>query len=321
MLRSILLSILLFSFTYAEEVCFYKNASGKEIIVDSFKKVPSIYRSRSRCFKKEKRQNLANPEEIDLEGSKREQSFSTSLGQVNLRWARKVEKLFGRTPVRAVGDAMRTAQRFLNIRGFDSKVRRMQPEWQIIFMDENLPEHQIPEYLVDNCHPGWMLPPTKIYIVAQRVAGSCSGKGVNKKIVADGDLIKVLLHEIGHSVEYQLLNQKQNQRSLAEGFASWFEQESSNYSHLVDRNSVKQEYYNLAKASFKNNPQFVFDGSSYAYARASLYYHAIVRRGSIGHLMDIYDYQNQGIDFLSAVDKRMGWSAKRFEEEVRRVID
>lgn len=306
---------------HAEELCSYKNSAKKIITVKSKKSVPSRYRKKAYCFDT-KPQTMAAPNQIELKGNVRKESISTSLGRMNLKWPRTAEKLFGRTPVRALSDVARTASRFLKVAGFSNKVRNLDVEWDFVFMDEEVSADQIPRYLVDNCHPGWMLPPAKIYIVAQRVVHGCGSKDFKPGYVADGDLAKVLLHEIGHSIEFQLLDKKQNSvRGLAEGFASWFEQESAEYSSLIAKGSTKDYYFGLAKKSIDQNPnRFIFRGSAYDYARASLYYHAVVNRGSIGHLMDIYDYQVQGIDFFSAVGKRMGWSQSRHDEEVAKLV-
>ncbi|MEX0596507.1 MAG: hypothetical protein WD512_08390, partial [Candidatus Paceibacterota bacterium] len=56
------------------------------------------------------------------------------------------------------------------------------------------------------------------------------------------------------------------------------------------------------------------------YARASVYYQAIVTKGSLAHLMDIYDYQIQGQNFFAAVNSRMSWTPERLEQEVRKYL-
>ena len=317
----ILLSFLFNLPIFAQEICQYQDNTGKIIIVENIKRVPAKYKKKVVCFTNQN-QLLAKPEDIDLGKAIRSQSISTSLGRMNLRWPRKVESLFGRTPVRALSDAAKTASRYLKIAGFSDAVRNPDINWQVVFMDEDLPESQIPQYLVSNCHPGWMTPPANIYIVAQRVVNGCGDKTYKPGYVADADLARVLLHEIGHSIEFRLLNDRQNpSRGLAEGFASWFEQESADYSSIIPKGSVKEYYFSLAKKSVLANPfDFQFQGSGLDYARASLFFHIIVKRGSIGHLMDVYNYLNQGINFESAVEKRMGWNLKRHYEEANKLV-
>ena len=41
---------------------------------------------------------MAQPEDVKLKGTVRKESISSSIGHIELRWPRKVELLFGRTP-------------------------------------------------------------------------------------------------------------------------------------------------------------------------------------------------------------------------------
>ncbi len=319
----LLVSFLLTTVALAER-CIYINSQGQKREVEGQKLIPKQFLSTAVCEQKSMPQQvMADPQDLDLEGNLRTESISTSLGRMELRWPREVEKLFGRTPVRALADAARTAKMFVNLSGFRPEIRSIDLDWQVVFMSEKLPTAQIPQYLVDNCHPGWMLPPAKIYIVAERIVNGCGGKTFKPGYVADADLMKVLLHEMGHVVEFQLLGQKQNQqRSWAEGFASWFEQESAEYSPAIPKGEVRRFYQDLAIKSIYYSPNnFVFEGSAGDYARASMYYQAIVNRGSLAHLMDIYDYQKEGQSFFTAINNRMSWSEQRLEQEIRKYLN
>ena len=95
-----------------------------------------------------------------------------------------------------------------------------------------------------------MTPPANIYVVAQRVVAGCGGSKKVKTSVADSELAEVLLHEMGHSIEYQLLAQGiGRERARSEGFATWFEQYASEKSAIIKSGSVKKEHFDLAKAS------------------------------------------------------------------------
>jgi hypothetical protein len=268
-------------------------------------------------------QELASPEEINLDGNIRIENMVSPLGSISLKWPRKVESLFGRTPERAVADAARTVNRALNRPGFSPKVQNLSLDWQIVFMDEDLPETQIPAYLVSNCHPAWMTPPANIYVVAQRVAEGCGNTKKASTFVADSELAEVLIHEMGHAVEFRLLGPAfRRERFRAEGFATWFEQFASDLSSTIPRGAVKKRHDKFAREAIKYSPDiFTFQGTAHDYARASLYFRAIVERRRLSSLMDVYEVMsNENIHFFSAVEKKLGWDRKRIESEVLRVI-
>lgn len=245
------------------------------------------------------------------------------VGLIELRWPRKIELLFGRTPERALADAARTLSRAIKKPGFPSTIQQLSLEWKVVFMDEELPETQIPQFLVTNCHPGWMTPPANIYIVAQRVTAGCQEKNQLPRSVADSQLAEVLIHEMGHAVEYQMLGSAFGQDHLrAEGFASWFEEYASNLSSVIPRGQVKKMYFQLAKKSIAQNPGvFEFRGTAYDYGRSSMYFHAIVERGNLYSLANVYaTMREEHLNFFGAINKRLGWDKKRLEDEVLRLL-
>ncbi|MGI6523673.1 MAG: hypothetical protein ACOX2O_00025 [Bdellovibrionota bacterium] len=266
---------------------------------------------------------LAKPDEIDLEGTVRQVNMSSAVGRIKLRWPRKVELLFGRTPERAMAEAANTVSRTLKQAGFPTKLRTLNMEWNVVFMDEEMSETQIPAYLRQNCHPGWMTPPSNIYIVAQRVATGCSGRSAPSNSVTDAKLAEVLLHEMGHAVEAQLLGSNfGGDKMRAEGFATWFEMFAARQSSLVSSSALQSENRALAKRSIAQSPnEFRFSGSAEDYARASLYFQAVVSRRGVKGLMDVYDTMlSSGVDFLSALKSRMYWSDKKLKEETERIL-
>jgi len=306
-----------------KEVFMYQTSEGKFVQVRSRAKVPLKYRDAARCFDEKPSPYLAKPDEINLKGTSRKVDMASSVGRIELRWPRKIETLFGRTPERAVADAGRTVSRVLKQSGFPLALRTIDLDWKIVFMDEELPEKQIPTMLVNRCHPAWMTPPANIYVVAQRVVAGCGGAKPPGSRVADSQLAQVLLHEMGHVLEYHLLQgQVLRNRMRAEGFASWFEQYSSDYSSVIKKGTVKDYYLKLAKSSVGQSPNtFYFGGTASDYARASLYFHAVVERKRVKGLMDVYQTMvDEKIDYFSAVKKKFYWSDKKFGEEVLRVV-
>lgn len=311
--------------THADEVCQYVD-KGTIKAVAGKSSVPPQFRSSAQCrevdLKKLRNNAMAKPEDINLKGNIRHEDMSSELGRINLRWPRAVESLFGRTPLRAMTEAASAVNRAIHQGGFPSHVQSLNENWDVVFMDEKLPEGQIPYSLVSNCHPGWMTPPANVYIVAQRVAAGCGGSSVSTS-VADGQLARVLIHELGHAVEFHLLKGKQwNDRMRSEGFATWWEGYASQYSSLVNSRSVKTEMAGLAKQALSQSPNsFQFSGSAYDYARASLYFRAIEDQRGISGLMDVYKTMvDDNIAFFPAIEKSVGWNRERLEKEAAREV-
>ncbi len=265
---------------------------------------------------------LANPEDVKLSGNIRREYMASSVGRIELRWPRKVELLFGRTPQKAMADAARTASRALKASSFPVSVQKLNLEWKVVFMDEELPETQIPTSLISNCHPAWMTPPANIYVVSQRVVAGCGGSKNPGSQVADSELAHILLHEIGHVVEYQLLKEMQGyDRMRAEGFASWFEQYSSDFSSVIKKGSIRQMYYAMARQGFMSNPSISFSGSATDYAKASMFFNVIVGKKGIASLMAVYDLMyREKMGLFQAIEKKLFWDQKRIAQEIKKEL-
>jgi hypothetical protein len=329
------------------ELCVYVARSGNVEQVNSIEQVPSDYRATARCFTEainpERPQsptrprpirmteggrvvggeNLASPDTLALEGASRRVDMPSTLGRIQLRWPREVEALFGRTPERAVAEAARAVSRALKAGAFPPAVQRLNLDWRIVFMDEARPDGQIPAALVSNCHPGWMVPPTDIYIVAQRVAAGCGGGTQVSPSTADAALTKVLIHEIGHAVEYQLLGGEFGRsRMRAEGFATWFTGYAADYSALLERGSVAAEYARRARATLKETAlDGPFRGSADDYARASIIFSALVERRGIRGLLHLYEGMTVNkLDLFPALEARIGWDEAKVRAEMERLL-
>ena len=306
----------------AKELCVYLTESGTLQQVNSLKDVPYKFRRQAKCMEVKEDVQLAKPEEIDLEGSARRVSMSSPLGRINLRWPRKIERLFGRTPERATADAARSVSRALRSASFPAEVKNMSPAWDVIFLDADLPEEQIPSYLISNCHPGWMTPPANVYIVGQRVAGGCGGQKASAS-VADAQLAEVLIHEMGHAVEFSLLQGKSaNELIRAEGFATWFTEFAAKYSSMIKGNDLERRYLATATEALRQDSSLEhFSGSSLDYARSSLIFSAIVDRRGITGLLKVYGIMNgEELPFFAAIEKGLGWDERRLGEEAARVV-
>ena len=305
-----------------KESCLYVNDSGVTKQAKSMSQVPSRFRQNAKCFAEGQSQFLAAPDQIDLKGSIREENITSPIGKISLRWPRSAEEYFGRTPLRATIEAARAVSRAIKRSSIPSDVQRLSLDWKIVFMDAAMPSNQVPTQLITNCHPGWMTPPANIYVVAQRIAGGCFG-GRSSTSVADNELSEVLVHEMGHAVEYYLLKGNGGvDRQRAEGFATWFEEFAARSSSLLDASEIKSKQYSLAKDSFRRSPDsFSFSGDAFDYARASMYFHAIEARFGTDSVMAVYkNMAETGIPFSQAVEESLGLNSQALDHEVKKLV-
>ncbi len=317
------LSLLMFltfpSLLLAQSIkCTYLDEQGHIKQVSSPKEVPARFIHRAKC----EALSLAAPEDIKLEGSLRREVINSELGPIDIRWPRKVEMLFGRNPLKATVEAARTVSRTLKRASFPPEIQRLNVPWKIVFMDANLPQEQIPTNLITNCHPGWMTPPSNIYIVAQRVAQGCHNQSKGAS-VADSTLAQVLVHEMGHAVEYHILKQQFGKsRMRAEGFAVWFTRFAASSSSMLNKRKIQKDEYERAiqhKRLYPNS--FTFDGSSFAYARASMYQEAIVNRYGVSGLMKVYNkMKSKNLPFINAIKATYNWTPQTLEKEVNKIL-
>ena len=309
--------------SWADETCIYKAENGIIRVASSRSSVPSQFKASMQCQTVSKGDFLAPPEQIDIGSTIRKEELNSPIGKIKLKWPRSAEGLFGRTPVRAMVDSATTVSKVIHSSSFPTDIQKMSLEWNVVFMDENLPESQIPTQLISNCHPGWMTPPANIYIVAQRVAAGCGGEKATAS-KADKDLTEVLVHEMGHALEYYMLRKNNNHtRMRAEGFATWFEMYAAQFSSLMNKTEITKRTVQMAALAIKSSPNnFEFSGSGLDYARAAMFFSAIEDRFGLRGIISLYDtMNNDGSDLFIATEKKFSLKKDQLNKEVLKFIE
>ena len=320
-----LLAVLMSGTSVAQQSqqCAFLNDNDQVEYVASVERAPAKYRSKVVCSTGQKvlyegqAVSIARPEEVELDGAVRRASFSTPLGRMNVRWSRTAEKCFGKSPSRAVSEAASAVNRALKSASFSIDMRAAQKEWSLVFIDQQGASQQFPRGLIAGRHPGFMVPPSSIYLITDFIVPDCSGSSV-----ADATLTQVLLHEMGHVLEFGMLGDTRlnNDRKRAEGFASWFEQYSSDYASIIPRGSVTAYYQSLAEEGLRN-PSRSFSGTPYDYAVSALEFRAVVNRKGVSGLMALYERMKaKNMSFSEAIQQELRWDDRALAREMRQAL-
>jgi hypothetical protein len=298
------------------EPCRYLDRSGRAHLVEAITDVPAAYRESVECLGAERSRGL-DPQGVKLTGATGKVSVRTGVGEFTLRWSRAVQDCFGRSPERSLVEAAAATNRALKSASFSEVAKYSQQHWNVVFTDRATALREFPLAITVGGHPGFMLPPSSIYLISDFIAPHCS-----RKAVADSTLVQVLLHEIGHVIEYLLLGEGklEGDRQRAEGFATWFEQYSSDFSSDIRKGSIWDEHRVLAARQLQQ-PAAPFSGSASDYAVASLPFRAIVAKRGVQGLMRVYETMRaRGISFREAVKEGLGWTQSTLDREVRQQV-
>lgn len=270
---------------------------------------------------------LVLPEKMKLTGGERREEISTDIGKIELRWERSIERLFFRTPERAVAEVARIVRRVLSSGVFPPSFSNFSLKWNIVFFDEHIPSGQIPMTILNGCHPGWMVgngERADIYIRARALAAGCEGAERKDNSIVEAALMQVLLHEFGHGVEHYLLQHAiPHDRLRSEGFATWFEQYASSYSSDLSQREIVGRLKELSRYKAKVSPELShFDGTAADYAYAAMIFLAIEERFGLRRMLELYDVmRRQNLPFLQAIQSRYDWNADRVVSEVDKLIN
>jgi hypothetical protein len=293
------------------DVCRYLSESGVVQEAPTLEAVPRQHRARAQCGAA----SSPDPRDVRLQGTETERRVPTPLGVMNVRWPRAVESCLGRSPSRAVAEAATAVGRAINRGRFDSALINRQREWFLLVLDRRAAAKEIPDRAGHRGHAGFMLPPNKIFIIADNIAGDCQAAG--QRNVPEDFLARVLIHEMAHVLEFVLLrDQFGGERFRAEGFARWFEEYATEGSSIVAPGLVASETNLLVQSQpgVSFSPES-FNGSHYDYARSALFFREIVARRGIGGLMRVYSKMSNGATFFPAVQSELGIVRDKLERD------
>jgi hypothetical protein len=235
---------------------------------------------------------------------------------MEVRWPRSVERCFGKNPARAVNEAATAVKGAINSARFDSVIKSSERKWELLLIDQASAVSQFPMRLSVGGHPGFAVPPNRIYIVTDFVSLGCLPSPES-----DARLIQVLLHEMGHVLEFALLNGRESDgdRKRAEGFAAWFEGYSSAFASGITPGSV-QRYYRSLITNQRKFGERSFSGGGEDYAIAALEFEAIVDRKGVSGLMSVYQTMiSERCSFYDALKRNLGWDQRDLAREAIRI--
>lgn len=242
----------------------------------------------------------------------RGRSIKGSLGTVKLFSPRTLEQLINRDLSSVVVNAFHRAAGILATNAFPEILKATEYDWQLFF--ERSRKRETGGLSSARCHAAWMGPPANIFISADQLASNC-GRLRRSSVEVAEELGSVLVHEIGHAIEFQMMGRGfgRRQRWHSEGFATWFES-------LSDGETISDTRLEMFQIAVRTlDPEwrpFLFKGSKADYARSYALVAAIAEGHSIPTLLSIYaTMDSQNCRFDQAVQQVLGWDMGRWISE------
>lgn len=255
------------------------------------------------------------PDEVQLNGVKRDFKFLTPFGNLRVRWQVASVEYFGKEPYFVVKEAWEEAAKTLFRRQFPAFLRSTRFDWNLVFMDEQATRRNYP-FRNSDCHPAWIRPPADIYLSAFFIGTNCQQREPLPIDVARDRLKGTLYHEFGHAIEYQLIGEalRNSQRYHSEGFAEWFEVQALKDHGLVGYAREIEE--GAKKQLFPSWNPALFDGRREDYYRAYGLIDALVKKRGLRGLLRIYaDVNRNKIPFEQAVHNELGWTVNEWVKQ------
>jgi hypothetical protein len=297
----------------AHDACVYLTDQGEIRSAKTLKEVPLSFRSKAVC-KDSEPQEIPQTEEVKLAGNQRGSSFGTDLGRMDVRWLRESERCFSSNPARVIARAASAVNRAIKGGRFSPEIKTEHRDWSLILIDRASAVSQFPMALSLGGHPGFMVPPNQIYIVVDAVAPDCRPTPEN-----DAALLRVLLHEMGHVVDFALMDgvSTPGERKRTEGFASWFEGYASKNVSEIPPGAIARDYRQFVRDT-DSVGEAEFSGGAHDYGVAELEFEAIVSKKGISGLMSLYQLMREKqCSLYTALKDKFGWDSKVLQREAK----
>jgi len=260
---------------------------------------------------------ISKNDQIKLSNNSRSFRMNTDLGIANIRWERSAEQYFNGPVDRTIGKAFKAATKQLARSAFPSKLRQSDFEWSFVVVDKDSKLPSKPN--TGGCHPGWMTPPAQIVLDAYAIATGCGRSRQQASKPESTELLHdTTLHEIGHAVEFHLLEGAfgLKERWHSEGFASWFETQGASSSARARSKQIAKTYYRPDW-----NPR-TFNGSAIDYKKAYAILDTIEKKRGLQRLSDVYKKMSQSnMRMLPAIKEVLGWDKKKLGKMVSDHLD
>jgi len=232
--------------------------------------------------------------------------LETNLGEVALRYPDAFASSLKRPPAEIIRQAWQQSADFLERAQFPEEIRRASFGWNVLVANRLSAEAADSKVSSEYCHTALMGPPADILIDSYRLFHPCGVRGLQSP---DERLVRTLIHEVGHAVEYKLLGEAfgRRQRWHSEGFASWFETEAATGARAQE---AKSEMIRRARLAFSTKwKPYLFSGSPGDYAQSYAMFAVIAETQSFAQLQAVY--RRMAADrssFSDAVQRELGWS-------------
>jgi hypothetical protein len=240
-------------------------------------------------------------------GRVREFELNSNLGPALLLGQDGVDAALVHGEKGAVAEALSRAYQAMLNADFPPELTAINFPWRIVLLN-GIPRPLHSSMLSSSqCHAAWMGPPATIVVALDRLNPRCYGQmgvGRSKKDA----LIGILLHEIGHAVEFRLMGRSfgRRQRWHSEGFAQWFELFVSG--SLKGDDVLAQQKKSQASRSYNARWRGeLFRGTKKDYLASWSYFSAMVESHGLEGLFAVYQLMDEeNLSFSEAAEKQLG---------------
>jgi hypothetical protein len=312
---------------HLSEQCIYRDHRGVITVTNRRESIPDNLRAQASCHSRTVETSRSSPT-VALDNNKTQDliklskraTFNSPLGVVELQWDEST--FFEQSAQSSVISAWRAATKTLSQKHFPLLTRFSNYNWKVFILSGKSEQlHNLKA--LGGCHPGWMTPPATIFIASTSLATRCGTHHFTPSQAQD-ELTRVLLHELGHAVEFQLLGRPgTNDRFHSEGFAELFSTLALELYDPLKGKAIKLSLLREAQAIFRSSwsPKQDFKGSAEDYRRVFGMMSALIELKGLRRLIDIYEeLKASRAPFLEVVRTHVGWSEFEWSKQTFRYL-